>query len=89
MSDLRDHSRPCEHGWSFEHWLDGPVHPIRCSGSAPVEGERIQWCKTHSTNGVGPEAALCWSAVVVVTAGHDTENPCVFVPALIVEVDDE
>ena len=88
---LRDHSRPCEHDqWAMENAEGGWLcldHPIgHCPGGAPIEGERIQWCKTHDLPRCSvdtcpmPDSPHCLQG---------SERRCKFVPALIVEVDDD
>ena len=55
------------------------------------EGERIQWCKTHNAKCYGlPEDGECHFAAIerLVLGSTLGGDPCEFVPALIVEVDE-
>lgn len=80
---LRDHDRKCAH-LIYTH-----CDEKGCPGGAPVEGERIQWCTTHKQvhcpadkdTDPNPEPHCLMMGL--------EENRCLFVPALLVEVDNE
>ncbi len=88
---LRDHSQPCDGHGSSPHYegragywyCDRP----ECPGGAPVEGERIPWCKTHFAQCLG-EFEDGQKRCLINSRGQSAYE-CKFVSALIVEVDDE
>jgi hypothetical protein len=87
--NLRDHSRPCEHGKSFPHRSSYSGHGVNviedCPGGAVVPVVEGQWCNTHKANAPSV-GGMCWIATVVATSGHSTEEPCHVVTRHMLEV---